>query len=294
MLENFHLAAITKADSQTDLLRIPLHQNLQTGLSSDWQAQYDAFVDDTEKIDFNAGYKPEKHERFRIANYDLPDFLQDLNSQNVNAQDAIMTDDSVFSRIQGIVAMARNEQGEEIMLFQNFSNSRVIRPRRVLLVEGSAFRSIQRPGLTLEGSLSAVYDQDGHELCFRSFRTVNTFLPLSDYYKEASEQEIREVLSHQMLAAEDIDVSVAKVDQWFRKRYAMLRDSKILDDYSATEIQLRSHGHNVSIEISNGKIIFPADKAEAKRVLQFLNEELYKGPITDTLYETNSKKETPL
>ena len=71
----------------------------------------------------------------------------------------------------------------------------------------------------------------------------------------------------------------------------MLKESGILDQYSVMEIQSRSSEHNVSINVANGKIVFPADKAEAKKVLQFLNEELYRGPITETLYETNSKRE---
>ena len=36
------------------------------------------------------------------------------------------------------------------------------------------------------------------------------------------------------------------------------------------------------------KIVFPTDKSESKKLLQFFNEE--RGAITDTLYETNSKR----
>lgn len=71
----------------------------------------------------------------------------------------------------------------------------------------------------------------------------------------------------------------------------MLKDSKILDKYTAKEIKARSKWYEVDVQIKNNKIIFPADKTAAKRLLQFLNEELYRGPITETLYETNSKRE---
>ena len=290
MLENFHLAAIVKERTQTRLLQIPLHQELQAGLAENWEDQNTRFVEGTDEIDFNAGYSPEKHERFRLADYEPPEWLAKENSQTIENLDTIASDDELVDSIAGIVAMARDVQGEEMVLFQNFTRSRVIKPGRFLFLDGSTYNSVERPGLTLEMSLSAVYQPTERKLLFHSFRTVNTFLPLADFYQEASEQEIKEVLEHPLLAAEDPEATAADANQWFRRRFAMLRDSGILNEYSAAEIKLRSNGHNVSVIVSDGKIIFPANKADAKKVLQFLNEELYRGPITETLYETNSKR----
>ena len=129
------------------------------------------------------------------------------------------------------------------------------------------------------------------KLLFHNFRTTNTFLPLADFYEEASENEIREVLAHDLLAPEDIDVLSVEANQWFRKRFAMLKDSEILDKYSARQIQSHSKGYEIDIKIKSNRIVFPAEKTAAKRLFQFLNEELYRGPITETLYETNSKRE---
>ena len=77
-----------------------------------------------------------------------------------------------------------------------------------------------------------------------------------------------------------------------RKRFAMLRQSRVLDQYSASDIKQRSRNYDVDIQISKGKIVFPAESAAAKKLLQFLNEEIFRGAITETLYETNSKRET--
>ena len=71
----------------------------------------------------------------------------------------------------------------------------------------------------------------------------------------------------------------------------MLKDSGVLDKFSAKEIKSRSKGYDVSITIQKGKIGFPADKSASKKLLQFLNEELFRGAITETLYETNSKRQ---
>ena len=70
----------------------------------------------------------------------------------------------------------------------------------------------------------------------------------------------------------------------------MLRHSGILDQYTAQEISDRSAGHDLDITVVDDRIVFPADQRQAKHLLQFLNEEIFRGPITSTLYETNSKR----
>lgn len=291
MLENFQLAAIVRQGGETRLLRIPLHQGLQDTLAASWQEQHDAFVTDADEIGFNAGYQPEENERFCLQDYGPPEWLAEENSQSVPALDAITNDDALLDTTKGIVAFARNDDGEEVVLFQNFSRSHVIRPGRFLFLQNNTYETTQRPGLTLDSKLSAVYEPAGRKLLFHNFRTVNTFLPLADFYEEASEQQIKEVLGHKLLAAEDADALATDANQWFRKRFAMLRDSGVLDAYSAKQIQARSKGYDVAIHVSKGKIVFPAERAAAKKLLQFLNEELFRGPITETLFETNSKRE---
>jgi hypothetical protein len=291
MLDNFQLVAIVRQGDETRLLRIPLHQALQNTLAASWQEQYDAFVADIDEIDFNADYQPEEHERFRLQDYEPPEWLAGESSQSVPALDEITNDDALLDATRGIVAFARNSDGQEVVLFQNFSRSHVIRPGRFLFLQNNTYATTQRPGLTLDSKLSAVYVPAGKMLLFHNFRMVNTFLPLAEFYEEASEQQIKEVLGHKLLAPEDADALAAGANQWFRKRFAMLRDSGVLDAYSAKQIQARSKGYDVAIHLSKGKIVFPAERAAAKKLLQFLNEELFRGAITARLFETNSKRE---
>ena len=291
MLKSFQLAVIAKKSGQTRLYQIPLHQGLQAILAKSWGEQYKSFVDDIQEINFDAGYNPEDHERFRLDAYELPAWLQNENSQTVATLDSISQHEDFIDYIKGIMAFARNEQGEELILFQNFSRSHVIRPGQFLFLQNDTYETAQRPGLTLDGKLSAVYLRVEQKLLFHNFRTTNTFLPLVDFYEEASEHEILEVLGHVLLAPEDADALAVEASQWFRKRFAMLKDSGILDNYTAKQIKAQSKGYEIEIKIKNNQIVFPADKPAAKRLLQFLNEELYRGPITETLYETNSKRE---
>lgn len=290
MLENFHLAAIVKQGRRYELLHIPLHQRLQQDLAEDWQAQLDSFVNDVQEIDFSLGYVPEEHERFRVDGYQLPEWLDGETSQTIANRNPIAHDETLLESIKGMTAFARADGQGELVLFQNFSRSHVIRPGRFLFLTNNTYETTAHPALTLQGSLSAVYLPGCQKLLFHSLRSVNSVLSLSNFYDEASHQQIREVLSHNLLAPEDADALATHASQWSRKRFAMLREASVLDQYTVKQIQARSRGYDVEIQVSNGKIIFPAERRAAKRLLQFLNEELFRGPITETLYETNSKR----
>ncbi|MBH0197417.1 MAG: DUF4868 domain-containing protein, partial [Nitrospira sp.] len=240
---------------------------------------------------FSGPFLPEKDERFRLNEYELPEWLRKESSLTIQNLDAVSTNVHFIDSIKSMVAFARNEQNQEVILFQRFSRSHVIKPGSFLFLQNDTYETVQRPGLTLDDKLSALYVPAQRRLLFHNFRTANSFLPLADFYEEASEQEIREVLKHERLAPEDSETLAVDANQWFRKRFAMLRDSKILDKHTAKQLKARSKGYEVNVQVKANKIVFPADKSEAKRLLQFLNEELFRGPITETLYETNSKRE---
>jgi hypothetical protein len=291
MLSNFHLVALTKTSARIQLFHIPLHQTLQNLLAEIWEQQLNVFVNGIEEIDFNAGYTPEEHERFRLMDYELPGGLNGETSLSVQNFDTITSHEEQIDKIKAIIAYARDGEGKELILFQNFSRSHVIQPGRFMFLQRNTYKSVTSPGLTLDSRLSAIYMPEVKKLLFHNFRITNTFLPLAEFYKEASEEDIRDILSHKLLSPENLEALVKEANQWFRKRFAMLRDSGILDNYTAEQIKDHSDQYEVDIRIDQNKIIFPEDKAAAKRLLQFLNEEIFRGAITETLYETNSKRE---
>lgn len=291
MFRDFQLAAIVGKGARARLLRVPMHRALQGTLADRWWQQYETFLQDTQEIDFDAGYQAEEHERFRLEGYELPGHFAGQDRASIAELDAITNDDQLLNITRGIVAFVHTGEGDELLLFQNFSRSHVIRPGHFLFLQRNTYETTQRPGLTLADKLSAVFLPSEQKLLFHNFRTVNSFLPLAEFYSEASEQQIREVLEHDLFEPEDSDALAVDAPQWFRKRFAMLKDSGVLDDYSANQIRERSAGYEVTIKVRNGSIVFPAERPEAKKLLQFLNEELFRGAITETLYETNSKRE---
>ncbi len=292
MFDDFQLAALVKAEEQWRLLQIPLHQDLQDSLAASWHQQYEAFTAGNDEIAFEAGYTPEDHERFRIKGYELPEWLQAGVGGQVPNLVSINKHESLMGSIKAIIAFARNVQGDGLMLAQSFSRSHVIQPGHFLFLQNDTYDTPKHTGLTLGARLAAVYNVKTRKLLFENFRNTNAFLPLIDFIAEASDHDIREVLNHPLLKPQDIEATTTAANQWFRKRFAMLKASKILDQYKAVQLVKRSKGYQVDLKVEKGRIVFPSNKHAAKRLLQFLNEEIFRGAITEKLYETNSKRET--
>lgn len=290
MLKDFQLAVLVNRGQKWRLLQIPMHQKLQTTLSAIWDQQYAGFTSDIKEINFDPGYTPEEHERFRVRNYRLPECLQVGVGGQVHKLDSIKENENLIDSIGAVVGFARNEQGEELMLAQSFSRSHVIQPGRFLFLQNDTYETPKHIGLTLGTRLAAVYNVKTRKLLFDNFRNTNAFLPLTDFIAEASDHDIREVLNHPLLKPQDVDATTAAANQWYRKRFAMLKASKILDQYTSTELVKRSKGYEVELNVEKGQIVFPVDKHASKRLLQFLNEEIFRGAITERLYETNSKR----
>lgn len=289
MIRDIQLAAIVAEDAERQLLRIPMTQQLQGQLSNQWSAQYAAFKNDVEEVAFDPGFIADEYHRFKVDDFVIPDWLSPHNSRNINALERLDRHEDRLERVRGIAGFAR-VNGHEVVLFQNFTRSHIIEPGRFLFIENGTFQSAARRGLTLADRLTAVLYVADRRLVFANFRSANVILPLAALYREASEEEVRKVLSHEMLAPENLDATAANPSQWARKHFAMLRDSTVLDDYTPRQLQTRGRKVGVTIRVQAGKVVFPEDKGEAKKLLQFLSEELFRGVITDRLFATNSKR----
>lgn len=294
MLEELHLVALLKERKQLALRRIPLVGELQAALTEQWQDQLDDFLLEAKEIDFDPGYTPEAHERFSLQDFKLPDVVAAESSGTVHLLDSINMQGAEPFLIKAILGFARQDDGSEIVLTQSFSKSHIISPGKFLFLSRDRFETSAAPALSLGDQLIAVYYPAQQKLLFKNYRATNAIFSLMDFYKEATEEDIKAILAHDKLAPVDADALAKGASQWFCKRFALLKDSEILDQYTVPQIVQHSIGYDLDIQIDKStgqdRIVFPAEKAPAKKLLQFLNEELFRGAITERLFETNSKR----
>ncbi len=163
------------------------------------------------------------------------------------------------------------------------------------IFKGGMFQKLDDPGITIDNHLAAVI-ADG-KLMFRSFHRVRQFLDLEDFFKEATDSDIKSVLSHEKLLVEDADSVLWSLSTRMRKRFSILIDSEILDHEKVTpeKIQNRARkfdGLDVKLKGSAGsrKVIFPTDAKTMGLFLRFLAEELYISELTEQAREANSSR----
>ena len=293
----FHYFAITQTTPKDQtILRIHTTQSLQTDLAELFEQQAGEFLTtDTEEITFDGNYKVEDHEVFVLDNFTLSSKLISAAKQP-NQCDDISLDAETTPTIKSILAAVHDpDEGTQTVYFQAFSRSQLLVKKLTILHSSTTFHKLNESGLSLGTSLAAVF-RNG-KLYFRSFAIVNRFLDVKDYFKEATDEEIRGLVGHVVLLAEDADKLVKDADSWMRKRFAALQISGILDHITArkTANKAEKYGMTIQIKKKDGKdaIVFPSDKKKAKQLLTFLNEGFYQGELTDRLYQTNSQRALP-
>jgi hypothetical protein len=298
MLYNFQLAALLKTNHSTNGLtpvQIQLHQDLQRDLAHEWCIQYKCFMRFEDLVPFDLGYSLPEHERFYLDHPELPDRIVGENSETV--QNLEIFDDRKYKleSIKSIVGFARDEQGEELILFQKFDRSRIIGRQKFImkLQDRNVYGKTNNQALELDTQLSAIYFPSQAKLLFHSFTTTKRFLTLDGILAETSDKIVKEVLNHNLFGPTNQDQVINNIsqNQWIKRKFAMLKQSGILNTLTAQYLIENCQKYDIKI-IRNydNQIIFPEDRENIKRILRFLNEELFQGEITQTLYVTNSKR----
>jgi hypothetical protein len=125
---------------------------------------------------------------------------------------------------------------------------------------------------------------------FSSYHFAKQVLDLSEYYRIASTLDVRDFVSSQIVAMDEAAEFVDQANTWERRKIASINDSGILQQYTATKIKTLAKQSGLVIDVVNKKIVLPSNKAERRIILGFLDEEVYKGAFSQTLYQTNSKR----
>ncbi len=211
MLTNLQLIAYCVRNRDRPMEQIPLSGELQEALQNEWGRQYREFMQGAREVDFDAGYKPEADERFVIPGFVLPRGME-ASREGLNTLNRFQTDEESLRRTSALFAYAKAGD-KEVVMIQRFARSHIIQPGQFLFIERDTFRMSSAPALTLGTKPDAIYFPAERKLVFANFRNANAILPLGDFYEEASESDIRQILAHPRLIAEDPDELAVNASQ---------------------------------------------------------------------------------
>jgi len=285
-----NLFALTR-DSSRRVLRIPLSASVQSEVSSTFQGQEADFRNAAqEEIAFDGKYKPDDGECLTIGDYDDIDNLHDAVANPLSVPEIAPTTNE-FEEIKALFS-GRSEGSKKIVLIQTFDRRKIISNKGLSLFHASnVYQKVEGVGLTLDTRLAAVLEDK--KLLFFSFFAARQVFDLTQYYKEATDDDLKEFAG--TVRVENISNFIAASDTWVRRKVALVMQSAILDkiDLEETKKAALVFGIDLKTAVIDGKtfLVLPENKAELKKVLRFLDEDYFQSVLLSTPHLSSSKRQ---
>ncbi|MGA7778245.1 MAG: Kiwa anti-phage protein KwaB-like domain-containing protein [Paraburkholderia sp.] len=271
------------------IVRFPLTADLQNQIEEVFNAQLQAFETDiVETIPFDGRYVPDEGELLVIEEFEDVDGLADAAANPFGIDMFDPATHSLESVKALFVSVRRNDA--DCVLIQNFERRRLIANKGLaMFFSGNTFHKMSDEGLTLDTRLLAVLE--GGSLRFQSFHFLRRIFDLTEYYREATNDEVATFATHQKLSVDDLPNFLAAAGPLIRKKISLISQSGILDNYTTAQIVASAQSFNVVIAVGDdGRIKLPANKTELRRLLRFLDEDYYESPLSQTRFLSNSKR----
>lgn len=285
--------AFIKDDSGScQIKRIRVNQPLQAELIKIFEGQRVLFEKgiDTE-VTFNGDWKPDSNEILTINDIAESKIMKDAVNANASSFSDVVISNFANEPIKAIFT-GITTNGSTKVLVQKFSSKQALSLNQLPLIKmqtGNTFVKITDDIFTVDNKLVAIVE--GNKTKFKSFHNARMVFELSGFYKEATNDDLTQVAQHASIEIADLTRFIAEADSQVRKMVHAIDRSRLLDNYTVSQISTAAASFpDISVVVNNGKIILPSDKKKLKEMLHFLLEDIYKGPLSGSDYLTNSKR----
>lgn len=271
------------------IVRFPLTQELQAEIAVVFDQQLKSFLNGIDTVvPFDGRYRPEEGELLAIAEY------QDIDGL-AHAVANPLTIDQFDPQIHSFDCMKalftpHMDNGTLRILIQLFENRRLIANKGLtMFFSENTFKRMSESGLTLDTRLLAVLECN--QLKFQSFHFLSRVFDMSDYFKEATAEEVSDFANHEKLAVDNLPNFIAIASAPIRKKITLILQSGMLDNFTTEQIVAAAQNFKVDVKTTDdGRIALPTNGTELRRLLRFLDEDYYESPLTQTHFISNSKR----
>lgn len=237
-----------------------------------------------EEDEFDGNIISRNEENIVYVNYALPEDFARIPDNQADMSEYNIVEDmpkSIFYYNEGK------------FYFQAFNKKNLLQRKMVLQFEhGNVFAKMNNNAFIVEDKVHAIFENG--KLYFHSYTIANQIFSLIDFVTEATNAEIE--------SFGDIDGINASTENI--KHIANIKTRRLIKLLSNTDniatfmrktsrtrnSLLRKYGVNAQINDNNELVLPTNNVVELNRTLEFLNEDIFRGVITDSLYRSNSKK----
>lgn len=294
MFENSAVMVIRADKNEDYVYRLEMDATTQQELCISFSNAHDELLNEKSRVVFDGSYKPLTDEFLTIENFQLASEIMDAIRDPIGVK-SFQKENGVFPEIKAVFIGERIESNDSEkfnIAFQRFRKEQFISPKMFnLFLNENTFFQEKRYGISIADSIDCFYTEN--ELQFVSFFFARQIFDLSGYYRSATDQEVALFVTNEKLLIEDAEAFKSMANTWIRRKIAMINDSKVLENYSASQIKTLASKVDIKIDVENRKIKLPNDKENIKIILGFLDEEAYKGPFSKNTYLANSKRTIP-
>ena len=280
-------------DKSIQIKRVVEDRDTQKAINQLFGDASNQMVADKTPVEFDGKYTPDPDggEYLFIDSFLLPEEISSA-IQNPQALEALAPESDEIPKIKALfVGVHSKVNGVDTYTaaFQKFKSDQYISAQKIhLFLSGDTFVADERIGLTVGKHIDCLF-VDG-KLQFTSFFFARQIFDLSEYYREATNSDIIDFIGNEAISMDDSEDFSTEANSWERRKIASIMDSGILKDFTATKIKSIAKQTGIELSVKDKKIVIPTDKKERRIVLGFLDEEVYKGAFSQTIYQTNSKR----
>lgn len=241
-------------------------------------------------IKFNGLYKPDPDESLVINNFKLPNEVIEAIDTPLSI-DKLSLDNKYDLNLRALFISLQDCKYEKKIIFQRIRKQQILLGKNLTIFwDKDTFMSSKRPGVIITECIDAYYENG--DLYFKSYYFANQVFNLSEYYREATDDDIRVFCSNNYISMEEIDTDkiLLSCSNIFRKKVAYILDSKVLENNSIDFIIESSKKLDLDFKVKNNKLIFPNQPSKQREMLSYLANEIYKGDLSEKIYMTNSKR----
>lgn len=248
-----------------------------------------------ENAEYIYGYKND-HEELSCIDFDMDENIRN-SVVDASTIEPLSINDDEWLNLRFVFMGEQIKSGKSTVtriVFQRIQKNQIIGKRNGIHI----FPSKETLSVFNENLLSIsfrleCYFENG-KLFFNSIWHARQVFDMSQFVKEATDDDVNEFASCNLFTDCDADEFLVIADQQMRSRITAIQASGALTRYSAKKIQ--SVAKKIGFEIKTkridgeGKIVLPESKKEIKTFLKILDETIYEGMLSGELKESNSSK----
>ena len=291
MFDNSSIMVLVNEGNSVVVRLLEVDKSTQSSICNGFSLASNAMISDKQIIPFDGSYKPNDDEVLSICNFVMPDSITDAVRNPLGLQSLGYSKD-VEPDIRAVFIGERTETGTSEsfnIAFQRFRKEQYLSTKKFnLYFDSNTFKRENRWGIAISDTIDCLFAST--ELQFLSYFYARQVFDLSEYYRSATDSEVRSFTSVEILNIEDSGQFQVMADTWVRRKIATINDSGVLQNNSANKIREIAQKCGLDITVKNGKLVIPADKKKLKEILGFLDDEVYKGAFSEETYITNSKR----